>query len=298
MRSYFLKLLSLTFLAACNGAKSGSSSCIQAVSPSSDSSTVQFVPAGGFIAFADRGCTATFSLRSSDSNSIKLNAYTASHCSRDDKADNEKVSIAVYLPPSGGVVGGYLKNLPVRDEFYERRAAFFADVRKLNNNRASYIAESLSKIPSFGSWWGFTVPSTEPVSPTQENVNRNLCLLKGKTDETFSTSTYSHCWSVFDTGMRNVELLRSDIGDVKFNRLRAYMSKKSSEQKAFLDGNVQLRQQYDSWTRQIEGRMGAFRLLNYVKLAAFLNAEICGKYLPSASADKVACTVRSNLIDL
>ncbi|MEN9827263.1 MAG: hypothetical protein RI953_3008 [Pseudomonadota bacterium] len=292
-----LKFLSVMSLVACGGAKPGSSSCTQAVSSSSGSSTAQFVPAGGFIAFADRGCTATFSLVGSDSNSMKLKAYTASHCSRDDKPENEKVSIAVYLPPSGSAAGGYIKNLPVRDEFYERRATFVADVRKLNNSRASYIAESLSKIPSFGSWWGFTVPSSEPLSPSQENINRNLCLLKGKTDETFSASGYRHCWSVFDTGMRNVELLRSDVGDATFNRLRAYLTKKASEQKAFLDANVQLRQQYEFWTRQIEGRMGAFRLLKYTKMAVFLNAEMCGKYLPAASPDNEACAVRSNLIE-
>ncbi|MFZ9520676.1 MAG: hypothetical protein ACO3A4_09380 [Silvanigrellaceae bacterium] len=289
------KFLLVFALVACGGATSTSSSCLQSVSTTSNGQSSQFVPAGGYIGFADRGCTASFSLVSSDLNSIKVDAYTASHCSRDDKPENEKVTVSVHLPATKNTAAGYLKNLAARDEFFERRAAFVDDVRKLNNNRAAFIAESISKIPSFGTWWSLTRLDSTPAT---EQEKRNLCLLKLKSDESLSPNTYRHCWSVFDTGFRSLVLLKSDIGESAFTRLRVHLNQKSVEQKNFLDSNPQLRQQHDLWTRQTQARMGAFRLLNFVKLAAFLNFEMCGKYIPASSADKSACTVRQNLVEL
>ncbi|NBO38714.1 hypothetical protein EBU99_09035 [bacterium] len=300
MMKSFLPIF-FVFALGCRTGTPQSGSCTNSLSNQGFNANVEIlqgVPAGGYVGFADRGCTATFSLISIDQETIKLNAYTASHCSRDDKPDNEKISIAVYLPPAAQSSGGYLKNLVAHDEFYERRAAFVSAVRALNNTRATFIAESLSKIPSFGVWWGYNMPSSTPPSPSQENLNRNMCLLKAKTDDTFKNSSYKNCWSVFDTGVRVLELKRAELGEKNFQILGNHLLKKFQEQKSIFEKSPQLAQQFNSWTAQIQGRMGAFRLLNYVKLAAFLNQDMCGKYIPSNSPDKVACAVRQNLIEL
>jgi hypothetical protein len=300
MKTHLTQISSIFALTACS-AGSTSSGCARSLSTLSGDAPLPsagVVPAGGYVAFADRGCTSTFTLQSSDETSIRLNAFTASHCSRDDKAENEAISIAMYIPSASGRGGGYLKNIPARDEFYERRKSFIDSVRALNNSRASYIAEAISKIPSFGAWWAFEVPTGAPPTSSQDNTNRNLCLLKAKTDDTYKDSSFNHCWSVFDTGVRSLEIRKADVGEKKFRIISKHLQNKSQEQKKLFETNPQLKEKYDYWSAQINGRMGGFRLLNYVKLAAFLNSEICGKYLPDNSPDKAACSVRQKLIDL
>lgn len=300
MSREFIQISSLFALTACSAGStpSGCSQSLSTLNGDSPLPSAGIVPAGGYVGFADRGCTSTFTLQSMDESSIRLSAFTASHCSRDDKAENEAISIAMYIPSANGRGGGYLKNIPARDEFYERRKSFVDAVRALNNTRASYIAEAISKIPSFGSWWAFEVPTGAPPTGSQDSANRNLCLLKAKTDETYKDASFNHCWSVFDTGVRSLEIRKADAGDKKFRIISKHLQNKAQEQKKLFETNPQLKEKYDYWSSQIIGRMGGFRLLNYVKLASFLNNEICGKYLPDTSPDKAACSARQKLIDL
>jgi hypothetical protein len=300
MKSTVIQISSLFALTACSGG-STSSGCARSLSTLSGDAPLPgagVVPAGGYVAFADRGCTSTFTLQSIDASRIRLDAFTASHCSRDDKAENEAVSISMYIPSASGRGGGYLKNIPARDEFYERRKEFVDSVRALNNPRAAYIAEAISKIPSFGTWWAFEVPTGAPPTAAQDNTNRNLCLLKAKIDDTYKDASFNHCWSVFDTGVRSLEIRKADVGDKKFAIISKHLQAKAQEQKKLFETNRQLKEKYDDWSAKINGRMGGFRLLNYVKLAAFSNSEICGKYLPDNSPDKAACSVRQKLIEL
>jgi hypothetical protein len=296
-------VMSCVYLSACQASKrSENCSGVQATVDDGNAllKAAPVVPAGGFVNVGGRSCTTTFLLLNSSDSVLTFNAFSAQHCFAEDKVDSPDLSISVHVPATDKSSAGYLKNLKVSDDFFNRRRAFIADVRALGSADAVAMAERATKIKLYADRG---LESLDPNKSVEENekaasadeYRRNVCISSSE-DRLNVAGSQEVCWSAFDTTVRTLELKASDVGSAKFAAVRRLMETKKRSHSQLLSSYPSISKQFDAWNRRIAGQIGGWRLLNYIELPAFLNNEVCGKYLSKDSPEQSICAVREGFL--
>ncbi|MBM3382596.1 MAG: hypothetical protein FJY29_09175 [Betaproteobacteria bacterium] len=303
---YIFAVFSVAYLSACRASGKMTGGCSAAQATVDDASALvkatPVVPAGGFVNVGSRSCTATFMLLNSSDTSLTLNAYSAQHCFAEDKLDTPALSISLHVPASERVAPGYLKNLKVNDDFFTRRSAFLSEVRALGSADAIAMAERATKIQLYADRG---IESLDPSKSIEENertgssdeYRRNVCISSAE-DKLNVAGSQEACWSALDTTVRIFELKASDVGSAKFNSVRRLLEAKKRNHSQLLSSYPSIAREYDSWSRRIAGQIGGWRLLSYVEIPAFLNKEVCGKYLAKDSPEQSICAVREGFLNV
>jgi|GEM_PF-698151 len=283
----------------------GTGSCANPQALVDDSSAIQVAspvtPAGGFIHIGARTCTVTFTFISANESSIRVNAFSAQHCFREDTLASDDVRVSVYLPAGDGFKAGYLKELKAHDDFFERKGAFLNEVRKLNSPEALKMSERAVKIPLFATM-GFS--SQDPVSTnldtelrTDDPFLRNVCISNAR-DKLNIPDSQEICLSALDSSVRLLEFKTQELGEKNFDRFRKLLEKQNAHHQRVLKNFPSIAAQFNLWSSRIQSTVGAWRQRQYVELASFLNAEVCSKYLSADDPTKSVCTVRSEMIEI
>lgn len=277
-------------LLGCRQSKPAGCSSTQAVlsGPAAQNLEPQ-TPAGGYINFADRACTSTLLLESATSETLTVNAYAASHCAPEFKSDNPSVSLTVFIPRDAMQLPGYLKNIPAKDDFFERRKAFMSEVRSLGNAAAEALARKSTEITFYNETDSALDPSNGlPLQGycTQKTSERPK--LKG------FESVPETCWSSSDTNVRVLTISKSEIGESKFQLLKSHLEERKNAHLQSLLGNKQLSEDFKKLSSHIRVLQGANRLDNYRHIALFLNENLCPTLGPS-DVRYQACSVREKL---
>lgn len=280
-------LLLVVSLLGCQQSKSGHCASTQAQLSGSNpgQNFVGQPPAGGYIQFGDKACTATFVLDSASDKELRVTTYTARHCSREDLADNPTVNLSVYLPSKSPESAGYIKNVPAKYEFFERRKTFLADVAKLNNRAANTLAQQSTVINGMIDYSSEPVDPDTPMDQRESNVYRNCEVDKAKRESVQAT-----CWSAVDLTVENIRVSLADVGAARFSQLRNYLQqrKPTKDQAATIA----------PWTQRLKGLSGATRLFSYGQhLGSFLNQNVC-QMLAKDDPMYEACAVRPQLLKL
>lgn len=285
------------------GGKSGCSETLALVDDSSAIlSTPPVVPAGGFIIIGSRSCTATFLLKSASDASISVSAYSAQHCFKEDSITPEDISISVHIPGNGSISSGYLKNLKAKDEFFTRRSDFINEVQKLASPAAFTMAKQAVEIALFAQRG---IESLDPNKSDEENAataasddyQRNVCI-SSQTDRLSVKESQEVCWSALDSTVRTLDLKRDELGAKQFYTLRSYLELKKNGHDSLLNSSKNIARHFQIWNDRLHGQVGAWRLLNYVNIASFLNKEVCGKYLSKEDENQSICSVRDSMVTL
>jgi len=251
-------------------------------------------PAGGYIQFGDRTCTVTLLLNSSDNATLNLSAYTAQHCAREDYPQNPSVSLSVYVPSESGKLGGYLKNLPVRDDFFERRKAFVDEVERLGISAASEMSREVTKIPLLAALF---YNNAEDQNVSEEFASTFSFCLDKSSRRLVIPSAQQVCWSALDSSVRQLTLRASDIGASKFNQIKNYLERRKENHARALRSVKQFANDFSLWTQRVSAVQGANRLLKYGQLGLFLNENVC-KNLAKDDKTYPICAARPVLIGL
>ncbi len=304
----FFSVFFLVGLAGCQpgGRGAGNSGCSETLALVDDGSAIlstpPVVPAGGFINIGSRSCTATFLLKSASDASISVSAYSAQHCFKEDSITPEDMSISVHIPGNGSISSGYLKNLKAKDEFFTRRSDFINEVQKLASPAAFTMAKQAVEIALFAQRG---IESLDPNKSDEENAataasddyQRNVCI-SSQTDRLSVKESQEVCWSALDSTVRTLDLKRDELGAKQFDTLRSYLELKKNGHDSLLNSSKNISRHFQIWNDRLHGQVGAWRLLNYVNLASFLNKEVCGKYLSKDDANQAICSVRDSMVAL
>lgn len=296
-------LIILGTLIGCRKGPSSRGECAGAQSLLSSGDAVMSVeapsPVGGFLHIGNRSCTATFLLEQSGNNSLRFSAYTAQHCINEDSGASERFAVSIYL--EDGAKRGYTRKLPVSDDFFSRRSAFLGAVRQLNSAEALELATEATRIPNFGDR-GFDQirnddGSVEGGRETSEIENKNVCL-SNRTDLLNVSDSEHLCWSTLDTTVRRLTLNASDLERADFEAVKRHFEQRKAAIDSLMRNSPQISKNYTAWSLRSHGQVGGWRLTQYASLAAFLNNELCGKYLPKDDRYQSVCAVREQLIKL
>lgn len=299
----------MALLLACQpGPKTGSRGCtdVQLIADDSSAilSTPPIVPAGGFVHVGNRACTATFLLNKSTDTSLELSVYTAQHCFQEDDVALEDVGISVHLPATSKTSAGYIKNLKARDEFYARRKAFLSEVQKLSSAEAKNMAQRAMEITLFAqrgieslSPQTLSEKLTDEGSFESDDYQRNVCISSSK-DKLKVAGSHEVCWSTFDSTIRTFEIRSENLSAAQYSSIRKHLEQKKREHESFLASSKTISSQFNSWNERLKGQVGAWRMLNYIEIASFLNKEVCSKYLSKDDPNQSICAVRDQMIAL
>lgn len=286
----------LVILTACSPSKSRNCATPQAqlVDASQLRDFEPLAPAGGYIQFGDRTCTVTLLLNSSDKTTLNLSAYTAQHCAREDYTQNPSVSLSVYIPSAQRKSGGYLKSLPARDEFFERRKAFIEEVDRLGISAASEMSREVTKIPLLAAIFYNNV---EDDNASEEFASAfSFCL--DKSSSRLSVANAQHvCWSALDSSVRQLTLKVSDIGAAKFTQLKNHLEKRKENHDRALRNVRPLANDFALWTQRVAAVQGVNRFLKYGQMGLFLNENVC-KNLAKDDKTYPICAARPVIIGL
>lgn len=275
--------------------QSGSRNCNTTQSQLSDSTLVRDIepmaPAGGFIQFGSSACTVTLSLDEAREKELVVSAFTAHHCAREDSSKDPEVSLSVYLPAMDSKNSGYLKNIPVKDDFFERRKAFLSEIEKLKVPAASEFATQATMVPLLT-----TTYYNESLDDGEAASVFSYCLDKSTTRLNVPNSQQI-CWSMLDSSVRKLTIQASSLGELKFNQLKRYLEKRKANHSRALTQVKQLAADFTTWTTRVGGIQGGNRLHKYGQFAMFLNENVC-KSLAKDDPKYPVCSVRDQLIEL
>ncbi|MCA2960333.1 MAG: hypothetical protein IOD12_08770 [Silvanigrellales bacterium] len=195
--THLLTAFSVLLVVGC-GNKISNACATAVVTARSQSSLAGAALPGGYIRFGSKLCSATFEFSSRSDGGYEGIAWTAKHCTPDlvGWASGEKVSIQPYV--SAPVVGvpGYLPEIPVRQEFVERRNVLLAEAAalKAKADPASRAAgEALEELGShFGAPQKLSLCAAQ--KPSRPELSKEL-------DKRFPQSEFdATCWSTSDLG--------------------------------------------------------------------------------------------------
>lgn len=265
---------------------------------SSDSAVFEseaLVPAGGFLHIGSAACTATFLLESANSSELRFAAYTAQHCVNEGSESSERFAVSMHIRSDNEQ--GYLKKLPVSDDFFTRRNQLWTDVRQLGSSEANTLVENALLISDYGEYLdqkvdgeGNTIGGRD-VSTIEA---KNVCL-SNRTDLLQVGNSQHLCWSALDTTVRRLTLKASDVSKQDFEKAKQHLERRKAAFNGVLRKYPQISKNFTLWNKRVHGQVGGWRLTNYANIAAFLNDELCGKYLPKDAPEQSTCRVRDQL---
>lgn len=235
-------------------------------------------PAGGYITIGSRACTATFSLVSGNADNAELTvkAYTARHCSREDVLDNPRVSISVYINGSNG----YVRDVPVTDDFLDRRSKFLFEVQKLGIPAALKFAKEQTTMPI-----RFAKPHADqdvdaPMATDCEDRSKRLDV----------PNSQMVCWDALDASVRLLTIKKGQTGQFKI--LADFL--RQSEENFRASANNSRVAEFET---RLQGLEGLTRLERYGPFALFLNPWVCQNLVKTDEKYPI-CAQRQRLISL
>ena len=294
----FLSIISASLI-GCRKGPSTSGGCSGAQSLLSSESAIvdteALVPAGGFLHIGSAACTATFLLESASSSELRFAAYTAQHCVNEGIKSTERFAVSMYV--QNGSQKGYLQKLPVSDDFFTRRNDLWSAVRQLGSSEANTIVEGALLIPGYGEYLNQARNddgSSEGGRDVSDIEAKNVCL-SNRTDLLQVGNSQHLCWSALDTTVRRLTLRASEVGKQDFEKAKQHLQTRKAAIDSILRNSPQISNYFTLWNNRVHGQVGGWRLANYANIAAFLNDELCGKYLPKDAPEQSTCRVRDQL---
>lgn len=260
--------------------------------------TEALLPAGGFLHVGSKACTATFLLEEAGDSNLRFMAYTAHHCVNEESKGTDRFAVSVFIP--GEKEQGYLQKLPVTDDFFMRRNEFWGAVRQLGSTEANELAESAMRITGYGELLTqrrLSDNSVEGGYDTGEVEAKNVCL-SNRTNLLNINNSQHLCWSALDTTVRRLTLRASDVGKQNFEKVKQHLQQRKAAIDGLLRNSQQISKHFVLWNNRVHGQVGGWRLANYSKVAAFLNDELCGKYLSKDDPNQSVCRVRDQFRSL
>jgi hypothetical protein len=267
-------------------------------SPSAIVETEALVPAGGFLHIGGAACTATFLLESASPSELKFSAYTAQHCVSEESKAPERFAVSMYVQNNSE--RGYLQKLPVSDDFFSRRSDLWSAVKQLGSNEANTLVEEALLIPGYGEYLDQYRNEDGSVIGGRDVSNieaKNVCL-SNRTDLLQVSNSQHLCWSALDTTVRRLTLRASDMGKQEFEKAKQHLQLRKATIDSILRNSPQISKYFSMWNNRVHGQVGGWRLRNYSNIAAFLNDELCEKYLAKDAPEQSICKVRDQLRSL
>lgn len=264
--------------------------------PSIIESSFKAAPLGGFIHVGTRACTSTLSLVAANDSSLIVNAYSALHCFREDKLNDEKISLSVFVEQKNQQQFGYLTNITAHDEFFDRRREFLSEIDKL---KLPFVSQQIGEIMKIELPYFFEDKESVRASAGEDSSDqlfRNACLTTADDRLQLPNTTHS-CWSSLDTNVRQLEIKAAEVAPKYFNQLRQALEKQNSTLQNLFRSNSVNEQTYQRWKNRIEGLTGLWRLTNYSSWVFFLNKDMC-PLIPKDTPEYQMCSARDKIIEL
>jgi hypothetical protein len=208
--THLLTAFSVLLVVGC-GNKISNACATAVVTARSQSSLAGAALPGGYIRFGSKLCSATFEFSASADGGYKGIAWTAKHCTPDlvGWASGEKVSIQPYDDDTLKGTPGYLAEIPVRQEFVERRNVLLAEAGalKAKSDPASRAAgEALEEMASH-----FGAPQKLSLCAAQKSARPERTK---ELDERFPQSEFdATCWSATDLGFYPIVVDPASLDD-------------------------------------------------------------------------------------
>ncbi|MEN9808737.1 MAG: hypothetical protein RLZZ488_304 [Pseudomonadota bacterium] len=288
--------LSASLLLACK--PTSESSCLSTSSETLKLAPTEKVAQGGYIQFDDKACNATFDVEKITSDTIKLRAYSARHCRSENALDNSKTQVHLYFSSTPQRSAGYVKNIPVTEDFTTRSKNLLKDFQKssLPKELEGFFLAAL-KVPTHSEFdsqrGGFGAAGSVQVQP--ENI---VCFNEKIPRFDDSISLTDLCWSALDVGIYDLEISKTSVSENVFKFLSQQLADKQKKTAAYLQQDPKItpliRDQKGDLTR-IQSNL---RFQNYAPLAYLLSFDHCKVASPAEGASALICRNQNKLIEL
>jgi hypothetical protein len=280
--SYFL-------ITACT--RTSGSNCLAAGMTTVESSKTSAFVQGGYIQFGDKMCTATFEIIDVGQNEISLRAYSARHCRFESSSNKINTSVSLYFDQTIGKSAGYIKNIPVQEDFSMRAASAMSAVAQLNSPAAKDLVTEALQIPIHYDPWG------DDIFSGKDSIICNNKEIAPDLNDPAKTLNQS-CWNALDLGAYDLRIQRTSVSAGDYLFLSERLKSKQSELKSSLDKNPALAAEHQKIRTQLASSLGLLRFKKVSRLAYLLNLDLC-KVRSSADVNtNQLCSIQKKMIDL
>lgn len=291
-------LISAGLLLACR--PTTVSNCLSTSGETLKLASTDGVAQGGYIQFDDKACNATFEVEQITSDKIKLRAYSARHCRWENSFENKSTQIHLFFSSTPQRNAGYIKNIPVREDFTDRSTELIKDFQKsaIPRELEVFYRDALT-VPTHSEFDSPTVPHA-PDSPGPVDVQRqNIICLNEKIPRFDSAITLTDlCWSALDVGIYDLEISKTSVSERVYKFLTQQLSEKQKRAAAYLQQYPKITPLIGDQRSDMTQLQTNLRFQKYAQLAYLLSFDHCKVPSPANGASALICKNQSKMIEL